>query len=207
MDIFALLSGIVCLLPSRAKDRLERSVFMDEISCLPENNKLNHPVLGIAFGGDDSRVQVALDLYKKGIIDVIMVTGGIGKYSKDQNTPEASLWREELQKNGVPMNRIWVENKSKNTLENTIFCAGEIERVGTRWAAIVCITNDYHMKRTVSLLHCQLRRLHFDFGRHLFWYGVEGDCSRENWRKTKKGRALILKEYIRLTQYRRTGKI
>ena len=194
-----LLSLFVRLLPRFLKTRLERLVFMNETENLPPPDE---PAIGILLGGDSSRVGVAEALLRAGIIDVIMISGGIGKFSENRKVPEAVLYEEELVRRGVSRSSIWTEIDSKNTFENARNCVSKLARFEARhWKNLVLITNNYHLTRSIGLFRHQMAL--WRYPGNLFWVGCKSRyAERENWRFTEKGRALVLKEGLRILEYR-----
>ena len=64
------------------------------------------------------RIEKAKEMYEKGQIKKIMLSGGIGYLNSDRKIPEALKLNEYLQTKGVSKKDILIENKSRNTLEN-----------------------------------------------------------------------------------------
>ena len=81
------------------------------------------PEDAIVFGRNDPRVAHALgDLAFRGLTDLIVITGNIGKdsgYLKDYGIPESDLLAEiAMREHGVPASQIRLEQKAKNGAEN-----------------------------------------------------------------------------------------
>ena len=61
---------------------------------------------------DMSVVDVGVDVYKKGYADKIIFSGGLGKdTSKMWDEPEANKFAKKAQEQGIPANKIIIENK------------------------------------------------------------------------------------------------
>lgn len=99
-----------------------------------------------ALNGDTAnRLTTALDLYLKGKIKKILLTGGSPGINATENS-EALIVAQFLISLGVPEEDILVEPDSRNTIENARFSAGllhENERC-------LLITSDLHMKRAIK---------------------------------------------------------
>lgn len=101
------------------------------------------------FGGNADRFIQTANLYHRGIIKKIIVSGGTGKLSQDE-PPEAIFLRQEFIFNGVPDSNIVIENRSRNTSENAIFSKQIIDSLGLK-SPFVLITSAEHMRRSVSV--------------------------------------------------------
>ncbi|MES2330460.1 MAG: YdcF family protein [Bacteroidota bacterium] len=101
------------------------------------------------FGGGADRFIQTANLYHRGIIKKIIVSGGTGKLSQDE-PPEAPFLREEFILNGVHDSDIVIESRSRNTSENGIFSKRISDSLGLR-PPFVLITSASHMRRSVSV--------------------------------------------------------
>ena len=91
------------------------------------------------------RIRKAVELYRKNEVEYILATGGVGI-----NPPsEAESMRDFAVANGVPEDRIFLEKKAANTLDNARLAAEIIEREG--WPLVVLVTDGYHMLRAALL--------------------------------------------------------
>lgn len=104
----------------------------------------NQKILSIRRGGD--RIWQALNLYKKGKIKKIFISGDSG-YVTDRGLHEASQLKENLIKLGIPANDILFECKSKNTYENAIETEKVLKKKGLSNKKLLLITSGRHMKR------------------------------------------------------------
>jgi len=77
----------------------------------------------LALGSHDLRVaERAADLYLEGYASILILSGGLGNFTKGLWTKsEADLFAEVAVKKGVPERDILIENKSSNTGENILF--------------------------------------------------------------------------------------
>lgn len=77
--------------------------------------------VGIVFGGPDmipKRVEEALNLYNKGLVKKLLLSGGIGYFNFNRKTPEAITLKDYLLKKGFSQEDIIIESSSHNTIEN-----------------------------------------------------------------------------------------
>jgi uncharacterized SAM-binding protein YcdF (DUF218 family) len=101
------------------------------------------------FGANADRFIQTANLYHRGIIKKIIVSGGTGKLSQNE-PPEAIFLREEFIYNGVHDSDIIIENKSRNTSENAIFSKRISDSLSLK-PPFVLVTSASHMKRSVSV--------------------------------------------------------
>lgn len=96
----------------------------------------------IVLGCSDIKVaDVAIDIYNKGFANKIIFSGGYGKITKNiWKIPEANKFAEIAQNKGVPKDKIYIENKSTNTIENFKFTKYliETEKLNIHSAIFVC---------------------------------------------------------------------
>lgn len=101
------------------------------------------------FGGNADRFIQTANLYHRGIIKKIIVSGGTGKLSQNE-PPEAPFLRQEFIFNGIPDSNIIIENRSRNTSENAIFSKRISDSLGLK-PSFVLITSAMHMRRSASV--------------------------------------------------------
>ena len=216
MDIFDVTGKIVKHFPKFIKRRMGKIVFLEPPEKLPKQRRNTNVV--IVFGGGAGRIEHALNLYQNGTIDYILVTGGIGPYSENQEMAEAELYAEFLIKSGVPDNRIWIENESISTIENVKFSIPILIKESfkdiNRQFNLILVTSGFHMKRVRALFKKALRRtrnsspIAYSIFNHIYWSSSPcPKCERETWYKSERGCALVTKEAVRLISYRVLGKI
>lgn len=107
-------------------------------------------VLGAALtaGGEASpallrRTLQAAALYHQGVVPVLLLSGGAVRHSRT----EASAMREAAREAGVPDGALILEDRSRNTLENALFCRPIIHDRG--WGRILVVTDGYHLRRSL----------------------------------------------------------
>lgn len=97
------------------------------------------------FNPASNRLLDAVILYKKGIIKKILISGGDGDIM-GKNTPEAAASKPFLQHLGVADEDILLENESKNTYENALFCKKYLDTLPQR-GRVLLITSAFHLRR------------------------------------------------------------
>ena len=108
--------------------------------------------LNLDFSGD--RLWQTHLLFKEGMIEYIIITGGdISILSKKEFT-EIDLAYQYLLKNGVPADRIILEKKARNTHENALF-SSKIINERFQNPSIMLITSAFHMKRATACFEKQ----------------------------------------------------
>lgn len=90
------------------------------------------------------RCESALETWKRGSAQNIIVTGGQGS---DEPVSEASAMRAYFMENGVPEGNVFVEDTSTNTIENFRNAKKIMDMQG--WKTAVAVTNDYHVQRAM----------------------------------------------------------
>lgn len=102
----------------------------------------------IVYGNSVDRLIQCVELYKKGKIKKILITGGSGLLWV-QKYKEADLLKNVMLNMGIPEADIISENISKNTRENIIY-TGKILKNNFKGKTILVITSGYHMRRTLA---------------------------------------------------------
>lgn len=88
------------------------------------------------------RLDTALDLYRSGVVDRILITGDDGRFRVD----EITVMRDYLTKAEIPWERIMVDGKGYRTYES---CKRAVSVLGIRKAVLV--TQRFHMGRALYL--------------------------------------------------------
>ena len=215
LSLSKLIGNIVYRLPDFIKSWLENVVFLCPQENLPNRHTGTH--VGVILGGGSGRIEKALELYKQGYIDYFLVSGGIGPYSENQSEAEAEGYANKLIAAGVPDNRIWIENRSTNTVENIQFSmeilARRSEQSTYGFIHPIIITSGYHLKRAHVLFEAALARVRRSSPNgcsiaHSYWSASPfGICELDTWRLSADGCARVVKEAIGLFVHRLTGKI
>ena len=112
------------------------------------------------------RIKAAIEYLKKNPKVKVIATGGQGK---NENVAEGLAIKRELLKNGISEDRIILEDKSKNTVENFRFSLEKIKNIEdgkkdvsnnekNRKIKVLITTNDYHIFRSKNIA----RKVGFD---------------------------------------------
>ncbi len=86
-----------------------------------------------------------IDLYKKGLVDKIVITGGIGSIFTTSKSESENLLSFFLQA-GIPKENIILEIKARNTAENASYTK---ELIGSD-ESIILVTSAFHMRRSIA---------------------------------------------------------
>ena len=95
---------------------------------------------GQAGGGQQERLKQAVDLYKGGYADVLLISSGFVYSFK-----EAESMRALAIDQGVPASRIELELRARNTYQNVVFVEEILQQKG--WRKILLVSSPYHMRR------------------------------------------------------------
>jgi uncharacterized SAM-binding protein YcdF (DUF218 family) len=96
-----------------------------------------------------NRLTDAVQLYKKGLVKKILVTGGDGKLF-GKSSKEATAAEPFLLSMGVQPDAILLESESRNTYENALFTKQLLEKQAVMPHKIFLITSAYHIYRSVA---------------------------------------------------------
>jgi uncharacterized SAM-binding protein YcdF (DUF218 family) len=91
-----------------------------------------------------SRLEVAVDVMKKDVDAVCIVSGGQGP---DEPFTEASCMRDYMVERGISPERIFLEEQASNTRENILYSTALIEELGFSNRQIICISSETHIPR------------------------------------------------------------
>jgi len=103
----------------------------------------------ILFSSNNDRILNTLDLFSKGIIKKILISGASGSLTSELK--EAQILRKYLIKIGIPDTCVLAENSSKNTFENAIYSEKLLNKIHpNQEIRCLIITSDYHMRRSLA---------------------------------------------------------
>lgn len=94
------------------------------------------------------RIQKAVQIWKKGLASYLLFTGGNADRRGTVFTGSKRMALEAIRQ-GVPEERITLEQNSKDTRYNAINSSIILKEKG--WNNFILVTNDFHMQRTVNL--------------------------------------------------------
>jgi uncharacterized SAM-binding protein YcdF (DUF218 family) len=115
------------------------------------------------------RVEVALDLYRRGVAPIVCVTGGHAPRALASSAVEAEGMARWLRAGGVPEGQIRVDRRATTTRENAARAAELLFPEGIRTVCLV--TQPFHSRRAALLF----RRAGFD----AYVFPIEGGVSRQ----------------------------
>lgn len=121
---------------------------------MKSNQKIEKSDCIIGLGCEDLHIaKIAVDLYFKGYGDKIIFSGGLGKVTKNiWNEPEANKFAEYAIENGVPKEKIYIENKSTNTGDNFRFTKELIKQKRLNVKSCIVVCKPYVEKRVEATL-------------------------------------------------------
>lgn len=111
----------------------------------------------IGFGSMDLHTPViASKFFNDGFANLILFTGGVGKFTKNVfKKSEAEKYKDIAIENGVPANKIIIENKSTNTGENILFSKKLLQTNGISIKNIIAIQKPNMQRRLYAALQKQ----------------------------------------------------
>lgn len=165
------------------------------------------------LGAAGDRVTYALKLYRDGVADQLLLSGGNIEWLGSGKSSGAEEMAQLLQLMGIPPGKMILQTKSRNTYEDALFCAEILNELGVQ--QIVLVTSASHMPRSLALFQkqgLQVIAAPADFG-------VTQDSWQNLWRPSfgdvmvhlipnasdLSASQIALKEYIGLFVYRLRG--
>lgn len=100
----------------------------------------------IHFNASVDRINHTIELYKKGLIEEILISGGSGSLLK-QELKEAPKLKEYAIASGVPADKISIEGDSRNTHENAVNTVQFLKEKNLEKDTFLLITSAFHMRR------------------------------------------------------------
>lgn len=182
---------------------LNKIVFIKEPSNIDFNK---HYDIALVLGCSNhslmfNRVDYALELYKKKVIDKLYLTGGIGSLSNNRKEIEALVMKDYMISKGVKEEDIITETNSKNTIENFKNTLKLIDNTYKRKIDIVLVTSSFHMKRSKSILENLCNH-------NIYTYAATNNiCDIDKWMNNKTAKKYIKLEAISLYRCQKNGYI
>lgn len=167
---------------------------------------------GIVFGSyilQKYRIEQATNLYKERRVKKLILTGGKGGISNQNNedVPEADLMKESLVKNGVSLQDLIIDNSSNSTIENGINVANILNNLQENIQEMILISSEFHLKRCMAIMK-KYYRTNIDY---ILVPAKDRFTDKENWFLSEKvynsGRNLVEFEANLLIKYAKEGKI
>ncbi|KKU48905.1 hypothetical protein A3H10_04585 [Candidatus Uhrbacteria bacterium RIFCSPLOWO2_12_FULL_46_10] len=168
---------------------------------LVKSDKIQKASLAFVFGSlslESSKYVAAL--FKSGYCSYVLVSGG--KHLELQGKTEAAYHQRYLIKSGVPENRIILESRARNTLENVIFSRKVILRYFHRIPAkIIVIGQPFHGRRILMTLRKNLSAR----TKYIVQLVPTKSHRVNNWWHDKKLRAHVIDEIRKIGEYAQRG--
>ncbi|MET3558462.1 uncharacterized SAM-binding protein YcdF (DUF218 family) [Streptococcus rupicaprae] len=165
--------------------------------------------LFIFSGTHHGHWQKAIEAYKKGYCQTIIVTGGkslTGKPHPDwKGNTEADVIVSHLLKAGVPQNCIVSENRSTNSLENVIHAKEIFNFNSIQSLMVICKSHatgrqlrtlDRHLPKDIKFIPYSFDTTYQDV-----------KITRHNWMLSEVGKSRVWGEYLRIKLYGERGDI
>lgn len=108
-----------------------------------------YPRSMVEVNGAGDRMIYAAKLYREGVADKLILSGGTIEWQGEAETTPAGDMAELMEFFGVPGEAMILQGGSINTAEDAEFSVGIIEENG--WQAVVLVTSALHMPRSVEL--------------------------------------------------------
>ncbi|MFC1780541.1 YdcF family protein [Patescibacteria group bacterium] len=97
------------------------------------------------------RLDKGIELLKEGIGKNLLMTGGFGKHFNQTNKSLAEHMKQYALQNDIEDNRIFIEEKSFDTIENIKF--SEIIIKENSWKSILIVSSRHHIRRTKMIVN------------------------------------------------------
>jgi uncharacterized SAM-binding protein YcdF (DUF218 family) len=105
---------------------------------------------------DHSTAYRAVELFKQGYGTYVLFSGGLGRLSRHTHvTPEAQLFARIAKEEGVPEDRIIVEDQSSNTGENIVFTLRILKKRGLSLRSFLLVQKPYMERRLYATVKMQ----------------------------------------------------
>jgi uncharacterized SAM-binding protein YcdF (DUF218 family) len=103
----------------------------------------------VYFQRGADRVFHTVQLYKLGLIERILISGGSGSLV-GASRPEADLFKDAMIVMGVPDSVIQVENKTRNTHESAVEVKKLLSKLPYQDSDCLLVTSAFHMRRSLA---------------------------------------------------------
>jgi uncharacterized SAM-binding protein YcdF (DUF218 family) len=122
----------------------------------------------VYFSRGADRVTHTVQLFKLGLIKKILISGGSGRLSGEEE-PEADKFKSAMILMGVPEDSIILENETRNTAESAILVKKMLDTMKIKAENCLLITSAFHMRRSLACYRHQnvpLKSFSTDFYTH-----------------------------------------
>jgi uncharacterized SAM-binding protein YcdF (DUF218 family) len=162
----------------------------------------------VYFHRGADRVIHTIQLYKLGLIEKILISGGIGRLMPTEEEPEAFKFKKVMLLAGIPEQDIIVEADTRNTAESAVEVKKLLAEFKFQESDCLLITSAFHMRR--SILSYKKEGLALDsFSTDFYAHKIEFSFDElflpqldamVKWNK-------IVKEWVGVAAYKLTGYI
>ncbi len=111
-------------------------------------NPMKSPKDRVYLNKGADRVLHTLELYKRGYINRILITGNFTRLSGEVFSEAAQL-KHLLVLSGVPASAISIEEQARNTHENAVYAAQWLRENAAK-QPVILVTSAFHMRRSVA---------------------------------------------------------
>lgn len=151
------------------------------------------------------RVPVAVDAYKAGRANKIILCGGKVRDFSEGRYSEATHMRQAALKLGTAEEDVILEDSSQNTVENILFTLIELQRAFylNHIHSVLLVTTAYHMRRSLAIAR-------YLFPAHIAVMPCpanDNNTRRDNWMDTPVGIERAKGEAMKLVRYVTSGVI
>jgi len=107
-------------------------------------------------------IRHAVDVFKQGFAPYMVITGGLGSVTKGiWNEPEADKFAKIAIENGIPADKIIIENKSSNLGEHYSFAKKILDDNGLPYKKAIIVTKPYQERRAYATGKAQWKDTEF----------------------------------------------
>lgn len=103
----------------------------------------------VYFNKGADRVVHTVQLYKLGLIEKILISGGSGRLVSEEE-PEANKFKKAMMLMGVPEEVIMIENETRNTAESAIEVQKLLKQMNYKSEDCLLVTSAFHMRRSLA---------------------------------------------------------
>ena len=120
--------------------------------CLNQPLEPGDCIIGFGCINDDIALRCA-QLYRDGYAPLVVFTGGLGRNTLGRwSQTEAERFAAIAAENGVPEERIFLENKSTNSAENILFTRTLLEEHGMAGGRLICVHKPFMERRLYAAM-------------------------------------------------------
>ena len=155
---------------------------------IPKDDGLNGDCIWVfgSFKDIDERLNLSIDLYKKGRAPYILFSGGKGKTGV---VPEAKIMKDRALEAGIPEEAILIEDESFNTTENVLCSMLVLERkfLLQKINRLIVVSSPFQIQRLMLTLSRYMPK----WINYSCCYDENSPVSKNNWTKTKESRERV----------------